>query len=154
MDDKARKALDRLEAQCARREYCCSDILRKAAKALEGDTETAQEILDSLVKNGFVNDLRYAAAFAREKSGLTGWGPVKIRFALKTKGIPADIVETALQEVEPGHAENRLEKLMRGKWKNLEGDPQARLKLLKFALGRGYEYDTVREMADKICKDG
>ena len=53
-----------------------SDIRRKALKALEGDGEAADRVVASLVKDKFVDDRRYAAAFAREKSALQWWGTV------------------------------------------------------------------------------
>ena len=86
---------------------------------------------------------RYAGAFAREKSSLDGWGPVKIRYALRMKGIADAAIGEALDGVDTDKAEARLSKLIEAKRKSLEGDPQIRLKLIKFALSRGYEYDTV-----------
>ena len=151
MDEKAKKVLSRLEAQCAKREYCVSDITVKAAKAMEGDTEAVREIVDSLVKNSFVSDLRYASAFAREKASLTGWGPIKIRFALGAKKIDRATIDAALEEIEPEKANDKLRRLMEQKWKSLQDDPQGKLKLLKFALSRGYDYDDVRAMAEEIC---
>lgn len=151
MDEKAKKVLSRLEAQCARREYCVSDITAKAVKAMEGDAEAAREIVDSLVKDAFVSDLRYASAFAREKASLTGWGPIKIRFALGAKKIDRATIDAALEEVEPEKANDKLRRLMEQKWKSLQDDPQGKLKLLKFALGRGYGYDEVKDIADDIC---
>ena len=85
------KVLSRLQMQCSKREYCSRDIMQKALKAMEGDAEAAGRILEELRKDRFVDDLRYAAAFAREKSRLTGWGPVKISFALAAKGIDRDL---------------------------------------------------------------
>lgn len=154
MEEKAKKVLSRLEAQCARREYCSSDMLAKATKALDGDCDAAAGIMASLEKDGFVSDSRYASAFAREKSCLAGWGPVKIRFALRAKKIPEELIGAALGEVDADKAGARLENLMRARWKILEGNPHARLKLLKFALGRGYGYDEVQKMADKITGNG
>ena len=81
------KVLERLQRQCARMEYCVSDIRRKALKAMEGDADAADRIVAALVKDRFVDDRRYAAAFAREKSALQGWGTVKIRFQLRGKGL-------------------------------------------------------------------
>lgn len=143
MNESAKKVKTSLEAQCARREYCSSDILKKAVGRLDGDAQAAREVLDALVKDGFVSDLRYATAFAREKARLTGWGPVKIRFALSAKKISAADISSALGEIEAGEADARLNRLLEAKYKTLEGDPQIRLKLLKFALSRGYEYDKV-----------
>lgn len=148
------KILQALEALCARREYCTSDIYRKALDRCEGDAVMAGEILESLKADRFVDDARYSAAFAREKASLTGWGPVKVRFALKAKGIGEEDIAAALEEVEPEAAAGKLEKLMRAKWKSLEGDSQARLKLIRFALSRGYEYSAVEPLADLISHNG
>ena len=79
--------LDRLQTQCVKREYCRSDIFRKALTAFDGDKDAAERLVESLVEDRFVDDSRYAAAFAREKARLSGWGPVKISFALTAKGI-------------------------------------------------------------------
>ena len=144
MDEAQKKVLCRLQAQCSKREYCSSDIFRKALTALEGDRERALEVLGSLVADSFVSDLRYATAFCRDKAHLGGWGPVKIRFALSGKGIPPEVISQALQEVDAPAASARLEKLLAAKAKTLEGDPQARLKLIKFALSRGYEYNEIQ----------
>ena len=76
------QVLARLQRQCSRMEYCSRDIYRKALKALEGDAEAAERIVASLRADRFVDDLRYASAFAREKASLQGWGPVKISFQL------------------------------------------------------------------------
>lgn len=146
MGPASEKLLKQLENQCARREYCSSDILSKACAKLEGDADAAREILDSLVKDGFVDDLRYASAFAREKSSLTGWGPVKIRFALGAKKIDRSIIDAAMQEIDSDKAEDKLARLLESKRKSLEGDPQAKLKLIKFALSRGYEYSEVQKL--------
>ncbi|MBO4475666.1 MAG: RecX family transcriptional regulator [Bacteroidales bacterium] len=144
MDAEQKKVLDRLQSQCSRREYCTSDIRRKALAALGGDAARAGEVVESLLSDRFVSDLRYAAAFARDKAHLGGWGPVKIRYALSGKGISQSDIAAALQEIEPDAASGRLEKLMAAKAKALEGDPQARLKLIRFALSRGYEYDEIK----------
>lgn len=151
MDDRTIKVLRSLEAQCARREYCLSDIRRKALTRLENDTAAADEVCGSLVADGFVDDRRYAAAFAREKSSLTGWGPVKIRYALTAKGIMRDDIAAALEEIDDAGASARLATLLQARLRSLEGDPQRKLKLLKFALSRGYEYDSVRHEVDRIC---
>ena len=152
MDDKAKKVLDRLERQCARMEYCSSDILRKALKALEGDREAAEEVVASLVKDGYVDDLRYASAFAREKSSLQGWGEVKIRFMLSGKGISRPTIDEALKEIEPEKAEARLSRLASEKYRLLKDDPECRLKMLKFLLGRGYSYEEAASAAEAAMR--
>ena len=144
------RCLSRLQKLCSKAEYCSSDVYRKAMKALDGDAEAAARVVASLVEEKYVDDARYAEAFAREKAGLQGWGPVKIRFQLRSKGISEETIAAALEEVEPEKAADKLERLLSAKARTLEGDPQFRLKMLKFGLSRGYEYDAVEEALKKI----
>ena len=144
------RCLSRLQKRCSKAEYCSSDVYRKALKALDGDAEAAARVLAALVEEKYVDDVRYAGAFAREKAGLQGWGPIKIRFQLRSKGISEDAIAAALGEVEPGRAADKLERLLAAKARTLEGDPQFRLKMLKFGLSRGYEYAAVEEALKKI----
>lgn len=144
------KLTDRLRRQCSRREYCMSDILKKAMTALEGDREAASKVLEILVSEKYVDDLRYATAYAREKAMISGWGETKIRYMLSAKRIDRSLVDQALTEIDASKADSRLQKLLENKAKTLKADPQIRLKLLRFALGRGYQYDDVARVLQDI----
>ena len=152
--DTADKILNNLRRQCSRREYCTADVLKKAEKALDGDHQQAVKVLNVLVEEKFVDDRRYAAAFARDKSTIAGWGAVKIRYMLSAKGISRDIISEALEEVDVRKADDRLRKLLENKDRSLKEDPQRKMKLLRFALGRGYSYDEVSAILNVIEKKG
>lgn len=144
------RTLARLQKLCAKAEYCRADVYRKALKALDGDSAQASKLVDSLVEDRYVDAARYASAFAREKASLQGWGPIKIRFQLRSKGISDQVIAAALEEVEPARAADKLERLLAAKARTLQGDPQFRLKLIKFGLSRGYEYEAVEEAVKKL----
>ena len=175
MDEK--KVLDRLQRLCSRAEYCSFDISRKALRALEGDNSAAERVLAALVRERYVDDARYASAFARDKASLQGWGPVKIRYALRGKGIAGAVAEDAVREAcGVSSADERMEKLLAAKARTLlsaEGkDPDTRarnsqsspstrarntqdssairVKLLRYALGRGYTYEQAAPVIEKI----
>lgn len=124
--------------------------MKKVMTALDGDVAKAEEVVAKLVEERYVDDLRYATAFARDKASIAGWGEAKIRYMLSSKGIDRELIAQALDEVDDKRAETRLEKLMENKVRSLKDDPQRRLKLLRFGLGRGYSYDQVTEMIDKM----
>lgn len=150
MDDNQKKVLSRLQAQCSKREYCLKDVRDKALKALEGDTEAASAIVNALADDGFVDERRYAGAFTREKARLTGWGPIKISAALVAKGIPRDIIKEAIEEASDDEAMSKLTSLLKAKQRTVEGEPDAKLRLIRFALQRGYEYNQVRKAVDSL----
>ena len=124
--------------------------MKKVMTALDGDVAKAEEVVAKLVEERYVDDLRYATAFARDKASIAGWGEAKIRYMLSSKGIDRELIAQALDEVDDKRAETRLEKLMENKVRSLKDDPQRRLKLLRFGLGRGYSYDQVTEIIDKM----
>ena len=107
--DEISKILDNLRRQCSRREYCSTDVLKKAEKALNGDREKARKVLQALVEDKYVEDFRYSSAFARDKSSISGWGETKIRYMLSAKGISKDIIAQALDDIDMSKAEARLE---------------------------------------------
>jgi Uncharacterized protein conserved in bacteria len=152
MTEREKQVFDALAAQCAKREYCTADVRRKALQRLEFDAAAAEAVVSALMADRYVDDRRYAAAYAREKSALSGWGPVKIRSALLARGVARDAVQEALDEIDPARAADRLEKVLETKWRTLRDDPQGRLKLIRFALSRGYDYEPVRPLVERITR--
>lgn len=156
MEDKSvdpQKVADRMKNLCSRREYCRQDIMKKVLVALGGDLLNTERILDELVEEKYIDELRYASAFARDKSSIAGWGVTKIRYMLAAKGIDRETIAAALQEVDEGKASDRLEKLLSGKVRSLKDDPQRRMKLLRYALGRGYQYDEAAEVIGRLLNE-
>jgi len=145
--------LSRLQRLCSRAEYCRSDVYRKALKALDNDADAASRVVDALVLERYVDDARYASAFAREKASLQGWGAVKIRYLLLGKGVGQEAVDAALAEIDADRAGARLERLIAAKYRTLKGDPQWRAKLLKYALGRGYSYEEAEAAIARAISD-
>ena len=146
-------AIGRLQNACSRREYCSSDVLNKALKILEGDRDAAAKVLAKLLEDGYVDDMRYARAYCRDKASLAGWGETKIRYMLKAKGLSRDVIDDAIEEIDEDTAAERLEKLLSAKLRSLKKDDrQIRLKLIRYAMGRGYSYEAVSDLADHLIK--
>ena len=146
------KVTDRMRTLCSRREYCSADILKKAMSALDGDRARAETVVAKLIGEKYIDDLRYSSAFARDKSSIAGWGAAKIRYMLSAKGISKDTIAEALGSIDEDKASGRLEKLMEAKARSLKDDPQARLKMLRFGMGRGYAYEAVARVTDRIIE--
>ena len=146
------KVADKMRRMCSRREYCVADIRKKLLVQLDGNAAEADEIIAMLLNEKYVDDLRYASAYARDKASFSGWGAVKIRYMLASKGVSADIIASALDEIDSGKAQARLDKLMETKFKTLKDDPQCRVKMLRFALGRGYGYEEAASIVEALIK--
>ena len=141
-----------IDARTANRLLNPDDVpeVKKSAADRNEIEKTAQEILQSLIDDKYVDDRRYAEAFCRDKSALAGWGRVKIRYMLRAKGISDEIIREALEEIDPGRADQRLQKLAEAKFKMLAEDPQCKIKLLRYLLGRGYQYEDVAPVVNAL----
>lgn len=141
---------------------------RVAGPGTGGDTAGAERtaasaadmgdmIIFSLKKDGYLSDLRYASAFARDRSSISGWGSAKIRYALAAKGLDRDTVSAALEQIDESRTSSRLEKLLETKYRSLasssdkESVYRLRDRLIRFALGRGYSYDDVLPVVDRLA---
>ena len=144
--------MDKMRRLCSRREYCVSDIRAKLMKELDGDVQKVETAINKLKDEKYVDDLRYATAYARDKASISGWGATKIRYMLSAKGVEKDVISEALNEVDEAKASSRLEKLLENKYKSLKDDPQWKIKLLRFALGRGYSYDEVNDQIHRFAQ--
>ena len=143
--DNAKVALAKMEAICSRREYCSADIREKLKKYLLSE-DAVTDIIASLQRNKYLDDSRYAAAYARDKSSLAGWGARKIEFALRRKGVPSEVIREALCNIDLEKVSERMQEVVLRKWQSLskeEDVEKRRIKTIKFALGRGYSYDDV-----------
>ena len=64
------------------------------------EADDISRILKYLVKEGYVDESRYAAAFVHDKVRFAKWGRSKIAQALWQKRIPADVADEALSHID------------------------------------------------------
>ena len=151
--DSGEKILGRMMRLCSLGEHCTSDIKRRLEKYEDID---ADALVERLLKEGYIDDARYARAFARDKSSLNCWGTSKIKVALQRKGISAADIAGAIAEIDRPTADDRFLSAARQKWKSLsrETDPEKKKsKFFRFAIGRGYSYEETLKAYDTVRTD-
>ena len=145
-DMTEQEAYLQLAALCAQAEHCQQEM-RDKMRRWELD-ETAQErIVNRLVKERYVDDERYARAFVKDKIRYNKWGRRKVQQALWQKRIDADIQQRVLDEIDEKEYLNVLRPLLKQKRKSIkaESDYELNQKLVRFALGRGFDFDLIRQ---------
>lgn len=131
--------------------------IKNQESRFKGKEEISQLIVDSVIevlkKKGMVNDLEFAKAWieARRKSKQKGIRAIKAE--LFQKGIDKEIIEEVTsdnsQELsEEQLAKQALEKKMKP-WKNLETQAFKK-KAFEFLMRKGFEYEVVREVIEKV----
>ena len=135
-----------LAALCAQAEHCQQEMHDKM-KRWDIDAATQDRIVARLVKERYVDDERYARAFVKDKIRYNKWGRRKVQQGLWLKHIDDDIQERVLDEVDDSEYLAVLRPLLKQKVRSIraENDYERTQKLVRFALGRGFTFDIIRQ---------
>lgn len=154
-DITPREAILLLMQYCSREERCSYDATKKLQTFSLPDTEI-ETIVDTLIKEKFIDDLRYATAYANDKYRFNKWGKFKISFALKQKKISENIIDQAIEIIPDEKYSSILNEELSKKLRtfpNTLSDYEKRGKLFRFAAGRGFETDDISEAINNLLKE-
>ena len=150
----AAQALQSLMRLCARAEKSSCDALRlmRSWGVAEGEREG---VLAKLIEQRFIDDRRYAEAYVREKSKLSGWGARKIAFQLHQKGISKEIITASIATLDNDAQLEQLTSKLERKMRTTKAanNYELRGKLLRYGLGLGFDYEMTRTAIDKITPE-
>ena len=138
-----------LAALCAQAEHCQQEM-RDKMKRWEMAPEVQERVIARLIKERYIDDERYARAFVKDKIRYNKWGRRKVQQGLWMKHIDDDIQQRVLSEVDDTEYLAVLKPLLKQKAKSIkaENDYELTQKLVRFALGRGFTYDIIRQCLD------
>jgi regulatory protein len=150
MDKK--QALSRAMSLCSQKEYNEADI-RGKLKFWGVEPSDIDEIIEELIREKFVDDLRYCIAFVRDKIRINQWGRVKVRYMLSMERIKHSIIDQALEEIDEETYSEALTELLEKKARELKSESNPynkKQKLIKFAQGRGFEIDLILKVLKQM----
>jgi regulatory protein len=132
---------------CSQREYCTDDFRSKLRQWGVSETDIAK-IINSLIKENFINEKRYAEAFVRDKFKYNKWGKVKLAAHLKAKQIPSEIVKSALDSIDNELYMKSMKEIVSSHRRSVKAKNQYDLKgkLLRFGLSKGFESNLLYDL--------
>ena len=143
-------ALLKMADLCARGEHCAFEIREKLRK-MQLAASDANEIVEYLEENRYIDDSRFARAFALDKVKFSGWGKNKIRMALAMKRIPSAEISSALEEIDPEEYMAVAVNAAKAKARNLDlSDYDDKGKLYRHLASRGFEGSVISKAIQSI----
>jgi regulatory protein len=144
------EARSKMQRYCAYQERCHAEVAAKLA-ALGVGGDDARVITAELVTAGFLNETRFAKAFAGGKFRQLAWGRVKIRLELKRRGLNNLLINAGMQEIDPDDYLKTLRQIAEKKLRQTSGNPLKRkAAVVRYLTGKGYEADLIREVMDEL----
>jgi regulatory protein len=148
-------ALQKLQAYCAYQERCHSEVATKLREfGIFGDT--ADALVAQLIEDNFLNEERFAVAYARGKFRIKSWGKIRIRMELKMRHIPDYSIQQAMKEIDTeGGYLATLERIIKHKALEYEDtDRQKSQKIYAYALRKGYESEFIGDTLKRLKLEG
>jgi len=133
-------ALTKAMNLCSQREMCASEI---EAKLVTWDISVNDKvkILGLLIRENFINEERYACAFARDKFKYNKWGKIKIAAHLRAKKISSAAISSGLESIDNDLYISTLKTIIESHRRSVKGKSQydIKAKLIRFGLSKGFE---------------
>lgn len=144
------QALQKLKHYCAYQERCHSEVKQKLY-ALGVWKKDQDEILAVLIEEDYLNEERFAIAFAGGKWRMKRWGRVKIKYELKKKQVSEYCIRKALKQIDEEEYLSVLEMLAKEKYTALKNEQYLvrKKKTMDYLVAKGFEQELVKRVVEK-----
>jgi regulatory protein len=128
-----------------------SEVIKKLEK-LKFSSEIIETIINDLRDKGYVDDKEFASQWIEIRGETNPRGKILFQFELRKKGIPADVIEAAIENI-PDESEMafRLGKKYLKRFSSIKDD-EFRKKLTGILSRRAFPYSVVKDSIDKLIR--
>lgn len=143
------QALQKLKHYCAYQERCHSEVKEKLYN-LGAWKKDHDEIIATLIEENYLNEERFAIAFAGGKFRVKQWGRVKIKYELKQKQVSEYCIKKSLKQIDEEEYIKVLNKLAKDKYTSLKSEQYLirKKKTMDYLIAKGFEMDLIRRVVD------
>ena len=144
------QALQKLKHYCAYQERCHSEVKDKLYQLGVWKKEH-DEIIAALIEENYLNEERFAVAFAGGKFRIKQWGRVRIKYELKQKQVSEYSIKKAMKQIDEEEYLSVLNKLAKEKYAALKNEQYLirKKKTMDYLAAKGFEADLVRKVMEK-----
>jgi regulatory protein len=148
------EALAKIQRYCAYQERSHKEVKNKLYDYGLYENQV-DEIVSQLITDGFLNEERFAKAFAGGKFRIKKWGKLKIKNELEFLGLTKNCIQRGLKEIEAADYSKTLKTLIKKKSTEIHEVNlyKKRDKVARFAIGKGYEPEMVWEYVRDLISD-
>ena len=142
------KALQKIGQFCAYQERNHKEVKEKLySYGLYKDQ--VEELISKLIQENFLNEERYAIAYAGGKFRAKNWGKNKIKYGLKQHQVSDYCIKKALKTIDDEEYVKTLQKLYTAKEKTLKSEKNLfikKKKIQQYLMQKGFESSLINEL--------
>jgi len=146
------KALQKIKHYCAYQERSHYET-REKLYSLGLYKNQVELIMSTLVEEKYLNEERFAIAYAGGKFRMNKWGRLKINYALSQKKVSSYCIKQGLASIDEKAYEQSIIDLAAAKSRSLSSEKNEgvkRKKIIQTLLQKGYEFDIISRVIKNI----
>lgn len=146
------EAWGKIQKYCAYQERCHKEVKEKLY-SYSLSTNEVDELTDRLIQENYLNEERFAKAYAGGKFRVKKWGRIKILLELKFRDISPYCIKEGMKEIDDVLYYEQLKTILYKRWEAMHKESNVlmrRKKTSSYLIAKGYEPDLVWDILKEL----
>lgn len=142
----------KIQKYCAYQERCHKEVKEKLY-SYSLTTEDVDELMARLIQENYLNEERFAKAYAGGKFRVKKWGRLKILRELKLRDISAYCIKEGMKEIDDVLYYEQLKTILYKRWEEMKKESRPFMRKKKtssYLIAKGYEPDLVWDILKEL----
>jgi len=144
---------EQIKYYCAYQERSHHQVKKKLYEIGGLCKEDIEDLISILIQENYLNEERYAKAYAGGKFRIKKWGRQKIIQGLKKQYVSAYCIKKGLEEIDDTEYQKNLKKAFSQKQASLKNDKNKFSRMTKmraFLIQKGYSFEDINPLLQKL----
>ena len=142
--------LEKMRSYCMYQDRCVQEVIKKLTR-LQVIAKTKSKIIDHLIEDDYLNEVRFAKSFIQGKLRIKKWGRIKLNYELRIRGIKKFIIDEEINKISKEDYYQYFNEFSNNKIKTLKGSKeQKKRSFVNYFTYRGWENNLIYEKLNEI----
>ena len=142
--------LEKMRSYCMYQERCIQEVKKKLTR-LQVVPKTKSKIINHLIADDYLNEVRFAKSFIQGKLRIKKWGRIKLNYELRIRGVKKFIIDQEINKISKEDYYEYFNQFSNNKIKTLKGSKeQKKRSFINYFTYRGWENNLVYEKLNEI----
>ena len=142
--------LEKMRSYCMYQERCIQEVKKKLTR-LQVVPTTKSKIINHLIDDDYLNEVRFTKSFIQGKLRIKKWGRIKLNYELKIRGVKKFIIDEEINKISKEDYYDYFNEFSNNKIKTLKGSKeQKKRSFINYFTYRGWENNLIYEKLNEI----
>ena len=142
--------LEKMRSYCMYQERCILEVKKKLSR-LHVVPKSKSKIIDRLIEDDYLNEVRFSKLFIQGKLRIKKWGRIKLNYELSIRGIKKFIIHEEINKISKEDYYQYFNEFSNNKIKTLTGSKeQKKRSFVNYFTYRGWENNLIYEKLNEI----